>query len=684
MKYSSLFYLLMFFIAISACKKYDQKVSIIPVPFTVTEHKGSFKINSHTMFFCNLSEEQSSGLLKFILEDIPDLKATEDKPLSNFIQLILSDDLKDYSDEGYSLIVDQHGIIISSSGCAGLFYGLQSLFQLIQINGRDLPYVEIKDKPRFGYRGFHLDVSRHFFDKEFVKRQMDLMAYYKLNHFHWHLTDGAGWRIEIEKYPLLTEIAAWRPQKTWFEWSQNGQAYGKNSNGVAYGGFYTKEDVREIVAYAKERFITIIPEIEMPGHSEEVLAAYPNLSCSGKPYVDSDFCIGNDETFTFLEDVLTEVMELFPSEYIHIGGDEATKKGWACCSKCQARMAKNGLANLDELQNYLVLHIEQFLNRNGRKLIGWDEILDGGLSKSATVMAWRGVESGIKSAKQGNFTIMTPDAYCYFDHYQDAPPTQPVAMPALLTLEKVYSFDPVPPDLTVGEQSLILGVQAKLWTESIPSCEHAEYMIYPRFFALAEVAWSQPSRKYYPDFRNRALAAVGHIKSKGFNPFDLKNEIGKRPESLKSISHLALGKPVVYKTSYHPKYAAAGDLTLTDGLAGDWSYMDGRWQGFLNSDMDVVIDMGVVKPITSVSAQFMQQSGADIWFPSRFEIFTSIDGVDYRNIKELYTDVSVDDPRVIYSNFGWNGKTDARFIRFVARKTGIEGGWIFTDEIMVE
>lgn len=684
MKNNLFLFIVVFIVAISGCKKHQSRVSVIPMPLIVNEYNGTFEINSETRIYSNLTEEQRSGIFRLLTNEIGNLMVVDDKPLSNSIRFIQSNELGTLTDEGYTLNIGKNGITISSSGSAGLFYGLQSLLQIFQSNGNALPYVEIEDMPRFGYRGFHLDVSRHFFDKEFVKRQIDMMAYYKLNRFHWHLTDGAGWRIEIEKYPLLTEIAAWRPHRTWLEWTKNGQLYGKDSNNVAYGGFYTKEDIREVVAYAKERFITIIPEIEMPGHSEEVLAVYPNLSCSGRPYVDSDFCIGNHDTFTFLEDVLTEVMELFPSEYIHIGGDEATKTGWAGCPKCKASMVKNNLADLDELQNYLILHIEGFLNKHGRKLIGWDEILDGGLSKSATVMAWRGVESGVKSAKQGNLTIMTPDAYCYFDHYQDAPPTQPEAMPALLTLEKVYSFNPVLPDLTQDEQSLILGVQANLWTESIPTYEHAEYMIYPRMFALAEVAWSQPFRKDYDNFRNRALEAVEYIRSRGFNPFDLKNEIGKRPQSLKQVNHLALGKPVEYRTNYHQKYVAAGELTLTDGLFGDWSYMDGRWQGFLNTDLDVVVDMGQVKSLSLISAQFMQQAGAHIWLPSKVNIYISVNGVEYEHIKEVVNTVSIDDRQIIYSDFGWEGKSEARFIRFYAQKSGIDGGWIFTDEIRIE
>lgn len=677
-------YLLVLSLGIYSCKTPAGTNVIIPGPLSVMVKKGTFVITHETVVYNNLNEEDSKRILHYLNEYSLFLTTAESVPDINYIQLIQEPASESNAPEGhYVLDVSQKGVVIRAVDGAGVFYGIQSLLQMVWAHGNEIPCVVITDAPRFAYRGFHLDVSRHFFDKEFVKKQIDMMAYYKLNRFHWHLTDGAGWRIEIEKYPLLTDIAAWRPNRTYMEWYTSGKQYSAVADSQKFGGFYTKEDIKEVVEYAKARYITIIPEIEMPGHSEEVLAAYPHLSCSGKPYIDSDFCIGNEESFTFLEDVLTEVMALFPSEYIHIGGDEATKKGWAQCSKCKARMQKEGLNDLDELQNYMVLRIENFLNDHGRKLLGWDEILDGGLSKSATVMAWRGVESGIKSVKQGNNTIMTPDAYCYFDHYQDAPPTQPEAMPALLPLAKVYSFNPAPDSLSLEERSLIYGVQANLWTEYIPTYEHAEYMIYPRLLALAEVAWSQPENKSFPDFRMRALNAISFLREKGYHPFDLQNEVGARSQSRTPVKHKATGKQVEYLTKYHKKYVAAGVKTLTDGLLGDWYYNDGRWQGFIDSDIDVVIDMSKNIEIASISAQFMQDIGADIWMPSSVEISVSDDGKEFKPLVEVAHEISAKQRGVVYTDFGWQGNVNARYIRYKAVESGMKGGWLFTDEIVV-
>lgn len=400
----------------------------------------------------------------------------------------------------------------------------------------------INDSPRFPYRGLHLDVSRHFFDKEFVKKQLNAMAYFKMNRLHWHLTDGAGWRIEIKKYPRLTSFAAWRPFDKLNDWWVEGRTFCEQDDPRAVGGYYTQDDIREVVAYAAERHITIIPEIEMPGHSEEVLATYPELSCSGKPYVNADFCIGTEKTFEFLENVLFEVIDLFPSEYIHIGGDEASKSSWNTCPRCQKRMADEHLNSVEELQSYMIHRIEKFLNDHGRKIIGWDEIIEGGLSPTATVMSWRGEEGGIKAVKAGNQAIMTPGKYCYLDAFQDAPNTQPVAIGGYLTLEKVYSFEPVPDSLSTKEAKLILGVQGNVWTEHIPTPEHYEYMIYPRILALAEIGWSPSEVKKWDNFHTRALQAVNILREQGYNPFPLEKEIGDKPESYQKVNHLAIGK----------------------------------------------------------------------------------------------------------------------------------------------
>jgi len=664
------------------------QLNITPKPLSEELQKGTFTLNNKTVVYSNLQGEERKYVFDLLKESPLKLSETPKSGKKNSVNLILVEKTAEYpSFESYQLSITPKRITISATNGAGLFYGIQSLLQLVNQNEdtkiHKLPAVLIKDTPRLSYRGFHLDVSRHFNTKEFIKKQLDMMAYYKLNRFHWHLTDGAGWRIEIKKYPLLTDVAAWRPYNTWKDWVNNKMDYCTKDNPKAQGGYYTQEDIKEVVAYAKSRFITVIPEIEMPGHSGEVLAVYPGLSCSGKPYVNSDFCAGNDSTFTFLQDVLTEVMELFPSKYIHIGGDEAGKEGWKTCPKCQARMASENLKNVEELQSYFVRRIEKFLNAHGRKLLGWDEILQGGLAPDATVMSWRGEEGGIAAVRAGHQAIMTPVTNCYFDYYQDVPSTQPEAIGGFLPLQKVYSYNPVPDSLNAEQKKLILGVQANLWTEFIPTPEHAEYMIYPRLLALAEVAWSAPERKSYTDFHERALKAVDFLEKHGYHPFPLKNELGERPVSMNKEDHLALGKKVTYKENYYPNYTAGGDSALVDGVRGGWSYGDNRWQGFMNKDLDVTIDLGTSMPIHSVCANFMQIIGPGVWMPHDVEIKVSEDGTNFTSLKQIGNDVPEDNDKLTFRDFAWEGNTTARYVQYVAHQND-KKGFIFTDEIVVK
>ena len=591
------------------------------------------------------------------------------------------------SPESYTLSVTPQQILIRATSGAGLFYGVQTLLQLAQPSGAgsySIASVEIEDTPRFAYRGLMLDVSRHFSTKEFIKKQIDALAYYKINRLHLHLTDAAGWRLEIKKYPLLTEFAAWRTDPTWKQWWNGGRKYVRFDVPGAYGGYYTQDDIREILEYARQHYITVIPEIEMPSHSEEVLAAYPQLSCSGEPYKNSDFCVGNEETFTFLENVLTEVMELFPSEYIHIGGDEAGKSAWKTCPKCQKRMKDEHLANVDELQSYLIYRIEKFLNNHGRHLLGWDEILQGGIAPNATVMSWRGEEGGIAAVTSGHRAIMTPGAYCYLDSYQDAPYSQPEAIGGYLPLKKVYSYNPVPASLTAEQAKLVYGVQGNLWVEYIPTPEHVEYMIYPRILALAETAWSAPERKSWPDFHTRALSAVADLQAKGYHPFDLKKEIGSRPESLQSVSHLALGKKVIYNSPYSSHYPAQGNTALTDGIRGDWTYGDGSWQGFISDNrLDVTIDMEKETSIHSVTAAFMQVVGAEVFLPETVVISISDDGTHFTELRKQHFEVSKETP-IRFTDISWQGEAKGRYVRYQAQAGSEFGGWIFTDEIIVK
>ena len=422
----------------------------------------------------------------------------------------------------------------------------------------------------------------------------------------------------------------------------------------------------------------------MPAHSEEVLAAYPQLSCAGEPYKNADFCVGNEETFTFLENVLTEVMELFPSEYIHVGGDEAGMAAWKTCPKCQKRMKDEHLSHVDELQSYLIHRIEKFLNARGRRLLGWDEILKGGLAPNATVMSWRGEEGGIAAVTSGHQAIMTPGAFCYLDSYQDAPYSQPEAIGGYLPLKKVYSYNPVAKSLSAEQAELVYGVQANLWAEYIPTPEHMEYMMYPRALALAEIAWSVPERKSWTDFHARALKAVTDLQSKGYHTFDLKNEIGSRPESTRPIDHLALGKKVIYNVPYSSHYTAGGNTALTDGIRGDWTYGDGRWQGFINGDrLDVTIDLETATSIHSVTAAFMQVIGAEVFLPASVTISVSDDGTNFTELKHQTFEVTKEVP-IKFTDISWEGNAQGRYVRYQAKAGKEFGGWIFTDEIIVK
>ena len=662
--------------------------SVIPVPLKMEQGTGSFLLSEKTKLYTNLQGGEAQ-LLENCLQTLPvHLKKGKKKDTQNVLSLLITEKSGQLpTPESYTLSVTPERIRIQATSGAGLFYGIQTLLQLSVSSDTGVitvSAVEVQDTPRFAYRGLMLDVSRHFFTKEFVKKQIDVLAYYKINRLHLHLTDAAGWRIEIKKYPLLTEFAAWRTDANWKKWWNGDRKYVRFDEPGASGGYYTQDDIREIVEYARQHFITVIPEIEMPAHSEEVLSAYPQLSCAGEPYKNADFCVGNEETFTFLENVLTEVLELFPSEYIHIGGDEAGMAAWKTCPKCQKRMKDEHLSHVDELQSYLIHRIEKFLNARGRRLLGWDEILKGGLAPNATVMSWRGEEGGIAAVTSGHRAVMTPGSHCYLDSYQDAPYSQPEAIGGYLPLKKVYAYNPVAASLSAEQAKLVYGAQVNLFTEYVPTPEHVEYMLYPRTLALAEVAWSAPERKSWPDFHARALKAVSDLQAKGYHPFDLKNEIGSRPESTKTAAHLALGKKVIYNAPYSLHYPAQGNTALTDGIRGDWTYGDGCWQGFINGKrLDVTIDMEAETSIHSVTAAFMQVVGAEVFLPASVTISISDDGINFTELKHQTFEVTKEDP-IKFTDISWVGNAQGRYVRYQAQAGKEFGGWVFTDEIIVK
>ena len=588
-------------------------------------------------------------------------------------------------DEGYTLDITTKGVDIKATTANGLYYGLQSLRELCAADNKSLRTCHICDAPRFEYRGILIDISRHFRTKEFLMRQIDMMAEMKMNRLHLHLTDAAGWRIEIESYPRLTNYAAWRIPHTWKEWWNGDRCFVEQGTEGAYGGYLTKAEAKELVAYAADRYITIIPEIEMPGHSDEVIAAYPELGCSHKPERQGDLCIGKEATFEMMQAILDEVIEIFPSEYIHIGGDEAGKGSWKECDDCKRRMQDEGLESVDELQSYMIHRIEEYLNARGRQIIGWDEILEGGLAPNATVMSWRGEEGGLAAAAAGHKVVMSPHGYCYIDAPQDAPYSQPESIGGYLPLDKVYSYDPAPATMDSTVAQYIMGVQANLWAEFIVTDDHYEFMLWPRAIAIAEIGWSNPQRRDFTNFRQRAVKIVDRMLEMGYKPFDLKNEIGNRPESFEPVAHLAVGKRVEYLYPSHyygPKYAAAGDTALTDGLRGTWTYADMRWQGFLGrGGVDVVIDMEEVTHIESISADFMQICGPGVFMPCLVEIGISDDGKEWEVIAEIEHEVIIDE-LPSFKNFGWTGSVNTRYIRYKAHRSKYTG-FLFVDEIVV-
>lgn len=659
---------------------------IIPKPVsTRLTDDAPFAINKKTTLYIDAPAADVSHLKSVASQQLPDIKFSKKKS-RNQIKLIYDSKFSAAeSPEGYMLTVSpKDGAVVRSASGAGLFYGLQSVIQMLEDSGfKSIPSVTVTDSPRFGYRGMMIDVSRNFRSKEFIKKQIDAMSRLKMNTLQFHLTDGAGWRLQIDRYPRLTEYAAWRKGKTWKDWNANGNQYCESTDPEAQGGFYTKDDIREILDYAADRYITVIPEIEMPSHSEEVTAAYPELSCTHDPKGTSDFCPGNEKTFEFIENVLDEVIELFPSKYINIGGDEAPKTNWRDCELCKARMEKEGLKSVDELQSYLIHRVEKYLNSKGRDLIGWDEIMEGGLAPNAAVVSWRGIDGGINAAKAGHKAVMAPGRHCYFDGYQDAPPTQPEAIGGYLPLNLVYDYDPAPDSLGRGVTDYIMGVEGTLFTEYIPTDEHAEYMLYPRMLALSEVAWTpQNQRGDFAEFRDRALVYNQRLKSRGYNVFNLAEEVGNRPGALQPAEHLARGKKVTYNLPWWRNYPANGDATLTDGNLGGWNYNDGRWLGFVRGDerrVDVTIDLESEQPVKYIGAEFMQLIGPGVWLPTKVVISVSTDGKEFTELATV-DHTQVNDSGLSFRTYAWEGETRARYVRYQAFSPQ---GVLFTDEIIV-
>jgi hexosaminidase len=561
-------------IGFTACQQQPNTIeqfTVIPMPNSVEPGVGQFTLNEKTVFLADDANEEVSHIMadwnRWINKSTGFSTSIAADASTNYIQLILDENYQSDKAGAYACDIQSDYIQIKSNSSIGLYYGMQTLRQLLpaqlesstQVNADwTLPVGRINDEPRFSYRGLHLDVCRHFYPVSFIKKFIDLLAMHKMNVFHWHLTEDQGWRIEIKKYPLLTEVGSIRKETIIGHLGDS-----KGYDGKEYGGYYTQEEVKEIVKYAQERFVTIIPEIELPGHSLGALTAYPHLGCTGGPYevatkwgiFDDVYCAGNEEVFTFLEDVLDEVIELFPSKYIHIGGDECPKGAWEKCPKCQKRIKAEGLKNEHELQSYFITRMEKYLASKGRSIIGWDEILEGGLAPNATVMSWRGEKGGIEAANQHHNVVMTPGHSCYLDIYQKNTEEEQLAIGGLTTTLDCYSYNPIPDELTTEEAKYVLGVQGNLWSEYIPTTEHLEYMAYPRACALAEVGWTHLDNKDWNGFAARLANHFERFDLIGLNYFNKIQMPVAHPQKVQfleegtiELRNNAIGATIYYTT----------------------------------------------------------------------------------------------------------------------------------------
>lgn len=705
---------------IASCSKIHSKdeYSIVPMPNLLEPKNGEFTIDGSTkLAFDGNADEYAKAVIGNFAADLSkvtgfEIVAEEGDGGKNTIFFKTNADM---AAEAYRMNIETSKIDIEASDARGFFYAIQSLKQLLpaQVYGdsaaegiewkANCAYID--DAPRFGYRGMHLDVARHMFSVEEVKSFIDLLAMHKLNRFHWHLTDDQGWRIEIKKYPKLTEKGAWRNETV------VGHPDDNKFDGTPYGGFYTQDEIREVVKYAAERQITIVPEIDMPGHMVAAVSSYPQLGCTGKQCevrttwgISEDvLCVGKEETFEFVENVLAEIMELFPSEYIHIGGDECPKIRWENCPKCQARIKAEGLkadsSHTAEtyLQSYFNNRIEKFLKEHGRKLIGWDEILEGDLSKSATVMSWRGEAGGIEAAKKGHDVIMTPQTFLYFDYYQSLDrENEPVAIGGYIPVDLVYGYNPVSDSLTPEEGQRIIGVQANLWTEYISDFKQVIYMVLPRMDALSEIAWTQPGNKCWDSFLSRVDKNIQVYNMKGlnyakhlldvnlsFNVNDIDGTIdvtlktqgkypiyytldGSEPSASSSvyespiklkrtstvkgvvvrdgnaskvtecefIFNKATAKKITIEQPICVKYKYDGEKMLVDGLYGDSSFNTGRYIAFEGNDLIATIDLGKETEISQVSVGVLCDLANWIFPAESFKVQVSADGKVYSTVSD--------------------------------------------------
>jgi hexosaminidase len=682
---------IVFIIIFFGCNNKPEKPiepNIIPKPLFQKIEKGVFILDENTSIDSYGEFQNVANFLKSYFSETYNFKLLSNKSNN---QILFINDSSIKNDEGYQLKITEKNISISSKTSRGAFYAVQSLIQLLPIKTDSkeiaIQCLEIKDEPQFVYRGMHLDVARHFFPVDFIKKYINLMSMLKMNTFHWHLTEDQGWRIEIKKYPKLQEIAAFRNETLIGHYNDQPQKF----DGKKYGGFYTQEEIKEIVKYASERQITIIPEIEMPGHSQAAIAAYPELGCTGEQIevatkwgVFEDIYCTKEETFKFLEDVIDEVVPLFPGKYIHIGGDEAPKIHWKNCKNGQKLIKKEGLKDEHALQNYFITRMEKYINSKGKQIIGWDEILEGGLAPNATVMSWRGTNGAVEAAKQKHTVILTPQSHCYFDHYQSENENEPLAIGGFLPLEKVYHFNPIPTELNKEESKYVLGAQGNVWTEYLSTPEKVEYMVFPRAIALSEAIWSLSVHKNYDDFINRLeifnkrldvmnvnyanhlyevngelLNDNGKLSYKletitnkkivytldGKEPVNLLHKEYDKPIKIDSSTtikavvfntdgkqlgtifeqrinlHKAVGKQISLNILPNEAYNSGGKQALINGISGNNKrYGDKEWLGFSGDDVEITIKFNTATEINKISTRFYNGKGQWIYAPKEINL----------------------------------------------------------------
>ncbi len=740
---------------ISGCKKNSKdSLSIVPFPNKVEMGYGEFNASGAAFYLdSSMDEHSKTAVNKFAakLSAVTGIESVVQEGKGNDgFTFQLNPNL---AKEAYKVNISKKAVKVEASSLNGFIYAIETLKQMLPVaffsqdpvEGLEwtIPVAKIEDAPRFGYRGLHLDVARHFYNVEEIKDYIDIMVFHKMNTFHWHLTDDQGWRVEIKKYPKLTEVGGWRKgtviRKEW-----------DNSDNIRYGGFYTQEEMKEVVEYAASKGINVIPEIDLPGHMLAALAAYPEYGCTGGPYevwqrwgvADDVLCVGQEKTMKFLEDILSELIEIFPYEYIHIGGDECPKLRWENCPKCQAKIKELGLKDDEKhsaehyLQSYVTNRIEKFLAERGRKIIGWDEILEGEIEKTATVMSWRGVAGGLEAVSKGHDAIMSPNSHFYFDYYQSVDQdNEPFGIGGYLPVERSYSFEPITENMTEEEASHILGVQANLWTEYIKTKAHRDYMLLPRAAALSEVQWCQPENKDYKRFENSSDALCARYGLMGYNYathiFDTKGKVsvndgyveveltapgkyaiqytldGTEPTKESAIytepikikestilkaksfrdnietrtytkefaGHKAMGKEITMHTPTHPYYTYNAPCLLVDGIRGVHAYRSGEWAGWFGQDFVVTIDMDG-ETYSEVTIGTLVFKWDHIFAPLNLAVSTSDDGENFTQVAFAeYPVDKEDDPNDLREYSLSFPETSAKYLRVSAKPVDIIPDW---------